>query len=109
MKYKYGFLQSSQIVNIKEQLRKKIFFLLLIFDPSTKIEYEEIVPEDVFNNVFNYINGLNSLLNYPNEIIEVMTLLESARLESQKEHFNYHNYRKLILDAGNAVLNIKEV
>ena len=105
MKYKYGFLQSSQIVNIKEQLRKKIFFLLLIFDPSTKIEYEEIVPEDVFN----YINGLNSLLNYPNEIIEVMTLLESARLESQKEHFNYHNYRKLILDAGNAVLNIKEV
>ena len=53
--------------------------------------------------------GLNGLLNYPQEFVEVMALIYAAYLEYKKPQLNYSHYRKLILDAGNTVKKIKEV
>ena len=109
MKYSYGDFTEKQIAKTKEKMRKQIFFLLLIVDPTTSEEYENVDVNDAFQNVLNTFGGLNDLLNYPQEFVDVMSLLNAAFLEYKKNNFNWNIYRKLILDAGSTVLKIKEV
>ena len=54
------------------------------------------------------INGLNELLYYPTEIVSIMSLLQAAFQEAEKESFDYSVYRKLILDAHSLVDKIHE-
>jgi len=107
VKHKYGTFDQSQINKAKEKLRKQIFFLLLIADPATADNYEVDV-EAAFKNIQNILDGYNSLTGYPREVVVVASLLEKALLNYQ-DNFNFQIYRKLILDAGREVLNIKEV
>ena len=107
VKYKYGTFDQSQIAKQKDKLRKQIFFLLLIADPATADNYEVDV-EAAFKNIQNILDGYNSLTGYPREVVVVASLLEKALLNYQ-DNFNFQIYRKLILDAGREVLNIKEV
>lgn len=110
MNYKYGNLSKEQIVETRIYIRKQIYFLLLIVDPKTKEEYENINVNDAFNGLMIKLSGLNELLQYPTELVRVMSLLEAALIEYNKEDFSYSVYRKLILDAGSEVLKIyKEV
>ncbi len=109
MEYKYGYFNSSQIKEMKDSIRKQIFFLLLLADPETKDNYPEVDILEAFNGVMYKIDGMNSLFLYPEEIVEIQSLLEEGRIQLQKEEFNFEIYRKLILDAGAKVLNIKEV
>lgn len=109
MKYIYGDFTQSQIAETKKKMRKQIFFLLLIVDPKTAEEYKVDVV-DVFQNALWTFGGLNDLLGYPKELVTIMSWLDEAFLEYQKgDEFQFGKYRKLILDAGNEVLKIKEV
>lgn len=103
MKYKYGEFDSQQIEYAKKDIRKQIFFLLLIVDPKTKSKYENINVNDAFTNVFNILNGLNSLLDSPQELVIAICYLESALLEYNSADFEFKIYRKLILDAGHII------
>ena len=107
LSHKYGSFDERQISLTKEKLRKKIYFLLLIADPSTADNYTVDVVE-AFKNVQNMLDGYNSLVGYPREVVTVASLLEKALLIYQGD-FDFQKYRKLILDAGREVLNIKEV
>lgn len=109
MKYKYGEFSQEQIAGAKERLRKKIFFLLLYVDYRTAEEYKGVNVNKAFGNILSLIDGMNELFNRPPEIVLVMSYLEAAYIEYGKKHFNWRRYRKLILDAGNLVLEIKEV
>ena len=109
MEYKYGDFSQEQIAYTKERMRKQIFFLLVLVDPATAHEYENMSVMAAFDNVLTTFGGLNDLLGYPNEFVRVMSLLDAAYLEYQSEAFNWEKYRKLILDAGSAVVKIKEV
>ena len=109
MTYRYGKFSGNQIASAKERMRKQIFFLLLIVDPNTAEEYDDIDIPEAIENVLYVFGGLNDLLYEPPEMVKVMSLLNAAYLEYQSDHFNWQKYRKLILDAGNAVLSIKEV
>jgi hypothetical protein len=109
MQYKYGDFSHEQIVDTKERMRKQIFFLLLIVDPKTASEYENIDVLAAFDSTLSLFGSLNDLLGYPKEFVRVMSLLNMAYLEYQSEKFSWSKYRKAILDAGSAVLNIKEV
>ena len=109
MEYKYGEFSQNQIARTKKRMRKKIFFLLLYVDPVTSKEYESVDVDKAFENVLSFIAGMNELLHNPQEIVSVMSYLEAARMEYQSNNFNWQRYRKLILDAGNLVLEIKEV
>ena len=109
MKYKYGEFTESQISLTKTKLRKQIFFLLLIVDPDTRAEYEDTDPVAAIENVQWIIGGFNELLGHPQEIVTVASLLSSALIEYTNPDFKFKVYRKLILDAGNEVLKIKEV
>lgn len=109
MTYKYGDFTQEQITQTKQKMRKQIFFLLLIVDPKTASEYDVDI-DAAFQNVLWTFGGLNDLLKYPQELVTVMSLLDAAYLEYRSgADFSFGKYRKLVLDAGNEVLKIKEV
>lgn len=107
-KYKYGSYSPTQIHSTKHNLRKAIFFLLLYVDPKTKNEYKDIDVEEAFLGLQYKLNGLNSLLLEPPQLIETMSLLESALDVYKSECFDWKLYRKLILDAGAKIMEVEE-
>ena len=109
VKYKYGEFKTKQIRETKETIRKQIFFLLLLADPATKGQYPDVDIKLAFDNLLHKFNGFNSLLSYPPEVVEVLSILEEARGELDKPEFDFEIYRKLVLDAGATVVKIKEV
>lgn len=109
LKHKYGSFTVPQIHEVKMSLRKDIFFLLLCVDPKTKQEYKYIDVNKSFENLLYKIGGLNTLLFCQPEVVTVLTLLQEAYTEYLNPEFSFKVYRKLILDAGAAVLSIREV
>ena len=114
MNHKYGEFSQTQMAESKRKIRSSIFFLLLIVDPKTRNQYEGIDVNQAFTDIMLKLNGMNSLLFYPTELVEVMSLLEAALIqynapEFNTEDFQHSAYRKLILDAGAKVIAIKEV
>lgn len=107
MEYKYGEFFDEQIQNEKIKLRKAIFFLLLIADPKTNKEYENVNVVNAFLNVQYEIDGLNELFFESSELVRISSLLERALMEYQSDTYQYEVYRKLVLDAGAEVLHIK--
>lgn len=107
--HKYGELKESQFEQTKQEIRKQIFFALLIADPKTRDNYRDVEVDRVLSNLLYKIGGLNSVLYYPPELVTVISLLESARIEYNNPSFDFKVYRKLVLDAGAEVLKIKEV
>ena len=103
MHNKYGTFSNEQMENFKVKLHKELFWLLIYKDPNTKDDYSNVDFEKYFTGLMKKINGLNSLLFYPSEIVSIMSLLEAALIETQFDDFNYKIYRKLILDAHNLV------
>lgn len=103
MKYKYGEFSDAQINDTCIKLRQKIFFLLKATDPKTSDKYDYIQIDKAFDDLFSVLNGMNSLLNYPQELVSVCSLLEVALLTFNDVGFCEH-YRKLILDAGNLIM-----
>ena len=108
VEHKYGQFSDKQMHDTKEKMRKQIFFLLLIVDPACAEEYVDVNVNEAFENALTWFGGLNGLLEYPAEFVEVMSLIYAAYLEYQKPQLNWGHYRKLILDAGNAVKKIRE-
>lgn len=105
----YGSFSPEQIAAFKKSLRSSIFFILLCVDPSTSGEYKEIDVNKLFENLLRKVNSYNELLMNQEEVVEIMTLLQSAKDEYNNKHFNFSICRKLILDAGSEVLKIREV
>ena len=103
METKYGHFLDEQFEEYKVVLHKKLFWLLLYKDPKTRDKYAYIDFQKCFENLMRRIDGLNSLLLYPKEIVEMMNNLEAAYLETQKEDFNYEVYRSLVLRAHSCV------
>ena len=99
----YGHFDDLQIEEYKEKLHKEMFWLLLYKDPKTKDEFKNVDFEKYFINLMNKIDGLNTLLFYPVEIVAIMSLLQAALNETRSDDFNYRSYRKLILDAHSLV------
>lgn len=109
MNYKYGEIPRSQFFDVKQLMRKKIFFLLLCADKDFEDEYKDIDVPSAIDSLLVEFDGLNELLLYPPEMMRIMAILTSAKNEYQKDDYNFRRYRKLILDAGAEVLKIREV
>ena len=108
MKTIYGTFSKEQLDEYKARLHSKLFQLLLYKDPKTKDKYN-VNFEKYFNGIMHSIDGLNELLFYPEVIVELMSNLEAALIETRKENFDYKVYRKLVLDAHALVDHIGEV
>lgn len=114
MEYKYGEFTQNQIVGIKGEIRKRIFYLILIADPETNKQYSGVDVEAAFDSLLHWLGGLNEILFSPTELVTVIGLLEAALIrykqgELAERNFRDTVYRKLVLDAGATVLKIKEV
>ena len=104
--HKYGEFSDLQISEIKQVLRKRIFFLLLVAeDLETKEKFPEVNLEQANTTLLWRIAGLNELLGEPTELVTVLSLLEEA-LNTIKTNFDFVKYRKLILDAGAEIMKI---
>ena len=108
MKHLYGEFTQNQIEQAKKSLRGSIFFLLLCVDRKTAHEYQDVNVNACFNGLLWKIGGLNHLLMCQPELVTVMSLLQAAMIEYNNPEFNFHVYRKLILDAGAEVEKLKE-
>lgn len=97
MIYKYGTLPSFQIHEEKERLKDAIFILL----PYKEESYEFL--DSYFVSLQHRINGLNHLFGYSAKIITLMSIVESARHETDLKQ-----YRKAIFDACTLVDEIEE-
>ena len=49
MVYEYGNFSVNQIAETKHLLQKKIFFLLLIVDPGTRENFDQVDVPDAFD------------------------------------------------------------
>lgn len=112
IEHRYGEFTVSQLDDYKKKLHDKMFWLLLYKDPKTKDKYPEMDDKN-FKKYFEFlmkeIAGLNELFGNPKEIVEILSLLMAAWLETLNKEFNYRTYRKLVLDAHSLVDKIKEV
>lgn len=107
--HKYGEFADKQIDEIKEILRHRIFFLLLVAEDeakNNKVEYPHIDLIKANTSLLWRISGLNELLGNPIELVTVLSLLEEAKNTIKDDNFNFKKYRKLILDAGEEIMKI---
>ncbi len=103
MKHIYGYFSDEQMESYKTKLHKDVFWLLLYKDPNKINDFINVDYEKYFEGLMLRINGLNKLLSYPVEIVEIMSVLEAALLETRKEEFNFQTYRKLIFDTHSLI------
>lgn len=97
METKYGEITTEQFEEYRKQLHGMIHWLLVYREKN----YEDL--DSYFSSVLFRINGFNSVLNYPSNMLTLLTTLESARLENQNPNFDYKKYRKAILDAHSII------
>lgn len=109
MKYKYGTFPDRQFNNYKVRLHKDLFWLLLYKDPKTASDFADVDFNKYFIGLMRRIDGLNELLHYPPEIIDILIHLEAAYGLTKDDNFDYSAYRKLILDAHNIVDRICDI
>ena len=109
MIHKYGSFTESQMQLTKRSIRKQIFFLLLCVDPETKGNYTHINVEEAFKGLLYKLDGLSSILGEPQELVEVISLLEEALIIYSSPSFRFRDYKRLVLGAGSLIESIKEV
>ena len=107
IKHKYGEFTEGQFEQAKTFIRKQIYSLLLFADPKLKEKYERYDLNKAFDSFLRKLGGMNSVLEEPPELVRIISMLEAAWLEYQKPEFDFKTYRKLILEAGNLILEVK--
>lgn len=99
MMSKYGEISKEQLVEYKDRLHKKLFWLLLYKDPKTKDEYSGTNFNRYFTTLMKELKGLDSILLHPSGLLEMLSILEAAYCETTNPTFDYMIYRKFVLDA----------
>lgn len=102
MEYKYGEMPKEQFHEYKKRLHSLVHWLLIYAENNNPI------LDDYFVKVQYKLNGLNELINYPSQMVEIMNLVESAKFEYKKENYNFNLYRKTVLDIHELIDKIPE-
>lgn len=103
VKNKYGEYTTIQFSEYKKRIHNLIHWLLIYEEEQNPI------LDSYFIKVQYKLAGLNSLLNFPSQLVEIMDLVESAQIEyKNKECHNHKTYRKMILDIHELIDKIPE-
>lgn len=105
--HKYGTFKVSQVDYYKKKLRKKIFWLILYTDNNTNEDFQNVDVVKYHENLLYEISSLNKLLLYPENYVEVVNTLESALNILKSDSFDFHQYKKLVFNAGDLMNQIK--
>lgn len=101
MKYLYGSFSDNQIEINAKLMHNEIHKLLLYKDKkvSEKIFNSEEDFQNYFINLLFRFGGFNELLGEPDYMVSLMSTLQAAYDEVQKDDYNFHTFRRLILDS----------
>ena len=103
MKYKYGDYPAEQIHDYKKRIHSLVHWLLIYQEENSE------VLSNYFTIVQYKLNGFNELMQYPTQMIEIMNLVESAKLEYEKGLCNHDIFRRYILDIHALIDKLPEV
>lgn len=101
MEHKYGTFTTSQFDEYKKRMHSMVHWLLVYQESN------EPALLNYFSKVQLKLAGLNELLEYPPQVVELMGLIEAARIEYEKPDFHHGLYRKMILDAHECIDKIE--
>ena len=104
---KYGYIDEQQYESYKKHIRSSFYWLIQYSDPNTKDNYPTVNLQQYITLLQKELNGFNSLMLCPKEMVSIMSTLESALIDIENNTFNFKIYRKLFLDAGDLSVNIK--
>lgn len=102
MKTKYGNIETSQIIKHKEVLQKDVFKLLWMKEEN----YPQL--DTYFSSILWKLTGYNSIFNNQTIMIDIISILEAARIEANKENYSHRKYRKAILDSMSLIDKLDE-
>lgn len=110
MEILYGNITKEQIKAQKKNLHDAIHWLLIYKDPKIvqDSKYKDVDVSRYVDGLSYRIGGLNELLNHPDCLITILSLLQAVRLELNSDSYNWSTYRKLILDIHSLVDSIEE-
>ncbi len=100
VKTKYGLFTEAQIRHYIKEVQRMIFWCILYTDPKTSEDYPDINVSAYQKNIMKKIVGFNSILFYPDDLVNVIVILEAALNLFESDDYTFPEYRKLILDAG---------
>lgn len=92
MEYKYGHYPSEQFNKYKKRLHSLVHWLLIYAEEKNPI------LDNYFTKVQCKLDGLNELIEHPSQMVEIMNLIESARIVYNSPTYDYEIYRKIILE-----------
>ena len=101
MEYLYGEFSDKQIEYSESAMHNAIHKLLLYKDKNVTglIFDSEEQFEHYFKNLLYKFAGFNTLLGEPVQMVSLMSTLQAAYNEVEKDDFSYVTFRRLILDA----------
>lgn len=97
MDHKYGTFPASQFEEYKKKMHSMVHWLLVYQESN------DPALLNYFSKVQLKLAGLNELLGNPSPMIDLMVLVEAARIEYEKPDFQHGLYRKMILDAHECI------
>lgn len=111
MDYLYGEFTNEQINKTVVLMHNDIHKLLLHKDRDIT---EEIFNSEedflsYFNNLLFRFAGFNELLGEPQEMVYLMSTLQSAYNEVLRKHFRYYVFRRAILDCHGYIKKMFEL
>ena len=102
MKTKYGNFPNTQIHKHKDTLHSDVFRLLWMKEEN----YDKL--DQYFSSILWKLNGYNEVFNNQTEMIDIISILEEARIEAKKENYDHKKYRKAILDCMSLIDRLQE-
>ena len=102
MNHKYGEFSKDQFQSFKKRMHGWTHFMLVY------VEEQPSILDNYLDKIQRKMEGLNSLLEYPVQVVEIMDLIESARIEFHKTPFNHRAYRKIVMDIHELIDRLPE-
>lgn len=100
MNTRYGNLPEAEFTLYKKRMHSLIHWLLVYADEGNPC------LEGYFQKVQVKLVGFSSLLNQPPLMMDLMVLVESARILQESPDFDRRLYKKMILDAHEVIERI---
>lgn len=110
MEYLYGNFSDKQIELNAVSMHNAIHKLLLYKDKNVSglIFNTDEQFYHYFRNLLYRFGGFNTLLGEPIQMVSLMSTLQAAYNEAEKNDFNFAVYRRLILDAHGYITSMFE-
>lgn len=101
MEYLYGEFSDKQIEMNAIAMHNAVHKLLLYKDKNVSGNIFETDEQfrNYFKNLLYRFGGFNELLGEPVQMVSLMSTLQAAYDEIEREEFNFPVFRRLILDA----------